>query len=119
MSASLVLSCLAEWRATSHPDKYSGYVDTVTTRRREINGMHQGEYRVVTRRFRAKKVFGPFFETFEPGDELVFLLHAGSAKEMSVFATLESVRSCKPGTPTPQYEAEKRLFETSTSATEK
>jgi hypothetical protein len=83
--------------------------------------MHQGEYRVVTRRFRAKKLFGPFFETFEAGHELVFLRHDGSAKEMSVFATLKSVRTGPPGTlnPTPQYEVQRDLFDASTSAQKK
>ena len=83
--------------------------------------MGLGQYCTVTRRFSGKKVTGPFYETFEPGTQLVFMRHRGDEDKISVFATFEGVQpdAAIRSDPGSLYEAKRDVFDASTAKTEK
>lgn len=83
--------------------------------------MRQGQTCIVTRRFTGKKVYGPFYETFEPGTRLIFMRHRGDEEGISVFTTLHTVNPYTTAPPDPGslYEAKRDVFEAFTAATQK
>lgn len=83
--------------------------------------MSPERYRTVVKRFTGKELFEPFSQTFNPGDQIVFLHHRGDQEELSVFAMLKSVEACTGAepNPSPQYEAKRDVFDAFTSATQR
>jgi hypothetical protein len=83
--------------------------------------MHQGQYRIVTRRFTGKKVCGPFYEIFGPGTQLVFIRYRGNREEVTVFTTGSTtppdIRI--PVDPELLYEVKSEVLEACTKATQK